>query len=71
MKYYELDQDEQKILKDFEEGKLRSVRNTKQGQKQPPNFAHATLRVTLHPLQHEICSANCTPPLVTSSLHPY
>jgi predicted DNA binding CopG/RHH family protein len=46
MKYYELDQDEQKILKDFEEGKLRSVRNTKQGQKQYQHYAQTALDKT-------------------------
>ena len=46
MKYYELDKEEQQILKDFEVGKYKPVRNLNQEIKKIQQAARATLNKT-------------------------
>lgn len=46
MKYFELDQNEQRVLKDFETGRLRRVRNMKRESLRYRQFARATLNKT-------------------------
>ena len=46
MKYFELDKDEKKILKDFEEGSLVSVKNVQESKKTLKEQAQTTLSKT-------------------------
>jgi len=46
MKYYELNKDEKRLLKDFEQGKLKRVRNFSQKSKELQKAARLTLDKT-------------------------
>lgn len=46
MKYFELSTEEQTILKDYEQGKFKSMPNFKNAQKQYKQYAKATLDKT-------------------------
>jgi len=46
MKYFELDKNEKKIIKDFKEGKFRSVRNIKKEISKYRQYAKAVLNKT-------------------------
>ena len=50
MKYYELDKEEQEILKAFEQGEFKPVKNQEKEKKRYQEIAKATLEKKHHPL---------------------
>ena len=46
MKYFELTKEEEKILKDFEEGKFKSIKNLEKAKKLHQTYARNTLNKT-------------------------
>lgn len=83
MKYFELNKNEEKILKDFEAGKLKSVKNVKKSALRYKQYAKETLnktrniniRVSSRDLQKikALSVKKCLPyqTLISSLLHQY
>jgi predicted DNA binding CopG/RHH family protein len=46
MKYFELEKDERELLRDFEDGKLKPVKNASQAKKRYQEYSHAMLQKT-------------------------
>lgn len=46
MKYFELEKDERELLRDFEDGKLKPVKNASQTKKRYQEYASAMLQKT-------------------------